>query len=911
MIFIIIYMSSIGPTLEQFKELLNPDTRKHNITVRCNKELVKLCICNFNTIVEKLDLKDQSTITILRNTLNFMKTRRKHDGYSVVFSTCRKSDDNAGGYGRLFPDDGYSYVSMHRPVRKFIASGIYSDHDIVNCHPVIISQLLNTFNIRNIDGLNASSLFAQWNDKREEYFKLISECSVLDPKPNRDDAKRLAYCFLYNGSVDKRFRELGIDKNDPRLKEVFTLTKRLGTATTFLSKTIKENYPKTWDKLSYNKSKGDSRKDTGKFSSLMQHIERAIMLTCASVAKKFGYEIGDYCHDGLFLCNSNGTPVENCQDFYDKCQTTVKEKYGFEIKIIEKPMESPEMAWLSDLCHRIMHKIPEFSEKQVFSDKQAAECFIKHHIDKDVLMSNGGYELCYDSDARIWMVDEVKNLMYKSEIKMYRGDKGFVPMENAGEIANMFSAYNDLKVSLPRRDYFSVINNRTIGRLYFLDGWFDMITGETGLIDGPETAPLCCIPRQMPDWTQYSLEHPDVVAVRTHITTAVLGDLEPLVLGIFGRASAGFIRDKVWYNMPGERNSGKGVLSELLQIALGKIAGAGNNGYVTTTAMPMVKSLQGDAKSKSFFISSKMYLARVAIINELAGSGKLDGNLIKSLTSGGDLIEARINHKDEQYFANNSTIFMFYNPTALAGHNILPVEPADALKTCYCIPFPYVFTSKAELSKSCRHRLEDKEIKSKIINNSESWGNAFLWLLHYYMLTEPITRSEYVNKHGRFKMPSEIVGEYDDIEEITSTPLHKFNKHFAITDDDNDFTTSQDIADIIGISTNKVKNFLDVNFGKDTFTTIRKQINGLKYRGFMRIARVCSDDDQSPDAPMFTSTNPDPEPGSNPEPVPNIAKMLNAKPVNGTKRPSTRPYPQASRDKHLLWGSLGLDLTPE
>jgi hypothetical protein len=82
--------------------------------------------------------------------------------------------------------------------------------------------------------------------------------------------------------------------------------------------------------------------------------------------------------------------------------------------------------------------------------------------------------------------------------------------------------------------------------------------------------------------------------------------------------------------------------------------------------------------------------------NEITIDGpnkKLNGNMIKKLGSGGDVMKARKNYCDEVEFQVQGRLFMFCN-------DLPPITPVDASETMTVFNFPYQFVSEpnAELT---------------------------------------------------------------------------------------------------------------------------------------------------------------------------------------------------------------------
>lgn len=346
--------------------ILVSDTKKHKLTIRFDKEKAKYFLKNSDNIFSCIGSTNSKGEDITSSTINFMKYVKQYSkphGNKVIFST--EHSGGKVGWGRLTPDLGRGYVALRRSIRHFMAYDLYSDHDIVNCHPVIVRHL---FQVYDMD--DAVLLIDEFNNNRENILLNLSKASSLEVKPTRDECKKIGYCFLYDGSVDLRFKELGVDISDEKsyVRKVYNLCTRLCQEVIGLRKAIAKDFPIIWDSLPYNIKKGDNRKDTGKFSSLVQHIERHIMLTIADFATEHGYQVGDYCHDGLFL-SENDSPADVPSDFYEKCEDHVLKTLGFTIKLVNKEMEiDPVFQPYQDKADGLPDPYDEEKVKRVLND---------------------------------------------------------------------------------------------------------------------------------------------------------------------------------------------------------------------------------------------------------------------------------------------------------------------------------------------------------------------------------------------------------------------------------------------------------------------------------------------------------------------------------------------------------------
>jgi hypothetical protein len=155
-------------------------------------------------------------------------------------------------------------------------------------------------------------------------------------------------------------------------------------------------------------------------------------------------------------------------------------------------------------------------------------------------------------------------------------------------------------------------------------------------------------------------------------------------LNYIARGVAGHIEDKNWGVGIGERDCGKGVLVGLLESCFQEYCRA-------TNSENFLYKNNGTDSAKSLSWLVPFEFKRLLLTNEITrdsqGKYKINGNVLKKLSSGGDKIEARVNHKDEINFKIQARVCMFCN-------DLPPIEPADTKETSYCFRYPSKFLNK-------------------------------------------------------------------------------------------------------------------------------------------------------------------------------------------------------------------------
>lgn len=313
-------------TQAKFVEMTAPCKRSYDLVIRRNPIRAKICLKHIKTIFSELPPQQ-----VDRHKDSLKPTLEYFARYGKLLGSPSKYLVGESGYGRLYIKQGKGYIALPRAVRHYLAHDLYSDHDMEDAHPRFSRPLMNLF---NIDG----TALDDWSTNRETYFRILMEssCKTID----RDDCKKVGFVFMYFGDLDFTFQELGIV--DSKAAPVADVARRCQVAMRSLCDAIEKSYPQLWEDLPFDPTKDNPR--AGKFSSLMQHIERHVMLICARVAKaKFSYEIGDFCHDGLFL-SLNGAPVEDPEPFHQAAEYAVLAETGFSIRLVSKPLNVPTWA---------------------------------------------------------------------------------------------------------------------------------------------------------------------------------------------------------------------------------------------------------------------------------------------------------------------------------------------------------------------------------------------------------------------------------------------------------------------------------------------------------------------------------------------------------------------------------------
>jgi len=314
-------------------KLMAPCRKSIELEVFYDREKIQFLYDNCTKIMNKLGDEFHKT-GALGSQLKCLKGKRKARKI-VKFGVPVSSNK----YGRLRPlsKSDKSMVEITRPVRQFLVREYATDIDIVGCHIVLADDLyLHMFNER-------MPQLKEWNSQREKVYQTCIEYSTKPGGITRDDAKKLGFTFLYQGSVDNRFKELGLDKDHPELQRIYKTIFNLTAHCKKLAEEIKSEYPETWDKLPYCQEKGEDRKDIGKFSSLLQNMERLCVTEIYNASEELGFKIIDFCYDGVLVsCNDDVLTEAQEEQLCKRSMELIKQNLGFSVNVLAKPMDHPK-----------------------------------------------------------------------------------------------------------------------------------------------------------------------------------------------------------------------------------------------------------------------------------------------------------------------------------------------------------------------------------------------------------------------------------------------------------------------------------------------------------------------------------------------------------------------------------------
>ena len=258
---------------------------------------------NWNKILPTLSIERQDKINNPKNGLDPLKAIRKvvKDRTTSIRGTYKYSN-NLKKSGRLYPEKGI-LQSMPREFRALLQFN-QTDVDIVNCHPVLLSQLCKKHNI-------LCPILNDYVSNRNIHIERIANdmhCDLIDVKH--------AFLSVLNGAVrdaftDKFFRDFKNEITEIHLK-------------------LKDFYP---DKYKFIKNKKDFNELGSLMNVLLCEIENEILICCVNYFDEKQTPINTFVFDGFMIDNTVDLNLQDLSDY-------VFENIGYRVQYVVKDFDS-------------------------------------------------------------------------------------------------------------------------------------------------------------------------------------------------------------------------------------------------------------------------------------------------------------------------------------------------------------------------------------------------------------------------------------------------------------------------------------------------------------------------------------------------------------------------------------------
>ena len=654
----------------------------------------------------------------LRNLSAYKKNRLHANQVEVVYHYGKGMEKL--NMGRLFPHSNLGLQSFPHDIRNPLLEKYYWDVDMENAHFVFMVKKAEEYGLRN-DALKF------YVNNRDDCLKRVSQ--------NRRTAKTAYLKTGYGGNV-KLYSEFYNDDATAPEGDISQVKECEAEIIPLINAIWNDPKYKEAKKLAVIKNglsykEGDVKKKANPVYSLFAFVLQTEECKCLRLIDAYlktkDRHMDVYIHDGgevRKLPNETEFPPSLLRG----AEEVVLKDTGHKIKLVVKKME---------------HKFtPPSTDGSILIDDDYDACIEikKKYPNRIVRAADDWYVNMPETNHWDKGEEFVKNLILTANLRRPTEHGSVAYGANATGCNNIFKALCSAHTLYPRNDNFiDEINRDTEGKVYFQDKYWDLAKKKwfpIGIEEKP-IIPLIYIKRNAPTFENITKEEIDEVRNNCLNMYATEED-QNLYLRATARGLGGHIKDKTFYALRGERDSGKGVIQEISQLSFGE--------YICIFDIPMMKSGNtGDASELRWVLALNAHLKRIGFSNETKNiEGKIelpvDGNIMKKvIASGGDSFLARNHYKGECMVKNNLTSFLCLN-------KIPKCNPPDGLDKMLPFDMPYKFVEASDLAlDSVSYRLGNPDIKTIIKANGgegKRWSEIYLWLVFENYTTNKIVKTD-------------------------------------------------------------------------------------------------------------------------------------------------------------------------
>ena len=601
--------------------------------------------------------------------------------------------------GRAFVQENMGLQRINKYMRGALCDGIYNDFDIKAAHHCILKYICNLNNI------SCNYLNIYISDRENK----LNDIEGL----TRDESKQLYISSLNNKEIITKYQ-------GKKIKDSFCLEfdKEI--------KTIQYQLVNKFPALKKHLIKrGKSDNLEGKLvNHLLCKYENEILL---EVCNKLN--VGKvYSFDGFMEFITHDLSSD---DMITQLNSITENKYG--IVWANKPhdisLKHIILGWNinQEVISHItidLHQMSNFLLKGVLKNK------IKL-VNNDIYYNDNNKWVFTTMGKLENIKSRLRRFIGQQDLYLTKGDKN-IPISSSLTLIKDLTTFI-IDNSPIDNNFNSTMYESTLGKICFTNGYYDFTTNKFNTDYDNVYTPIIVnktfekkrnkpILKEIFERVLYPIfsiknvnEDKDRVELMRHY------------LHCLARASAGRVEDKRWFLMEGLRNSGKGVLTDLLKNCLGS--------YIQTTSSNnfIAKKSTGDsAKELSWILDYEF--SRFAITQEMSiidDGTKLDGAMVKKFVSGGDYMSARKNFQDEREFRVQSTLMICCNDLP----NIVNTDCLD-----YCLNFQmkskFIDSNEKEEFSNYSYFKKDNTVKTDFIKRDEVCNEFINLLIEAYKWTD-------------------------------------------------------------------------------------------------------------------------------------------------------------------------------
>ena len=677
--------------------------------------------------------------------LNTYKRGRKHGNtVEVVYhfgKGCEKYQ-----LGRLYARNNKGLQSFPFDIRNPLLEKYYWDIDGENMHYNLLLKLAKDWNI-DIDNI-------------KYYCNNRNEC-LSNLSSDRQIAKTAFLKTAYGGNI-KLHNEYYNDDNIEPDGDV-ALLKNIEKEIKNLMNMCYVSYPQY-----HTLVKKKDNPLASLYALILQTEERKCILALDEYFKSVNRQVDILIHDGVEV-RKLPNEIKFPEELLLGGENAIYNSTGHKIKLICKPyhhnfkFNKDPLIIIDDIY--AAKKFIELMDNNIVRDKNDIYYFNE---------LNGLWENT-DSAFRVAVNKHKNNLIFFDKITGKNINYG-------GIEKNVQSMKKWILSLLPDNEFISKNADSSIGKLLFSDGYYDFFNNQFTPEFNPNIVFFKRINRPFPKERNDDL----IQFVSDTLFVNAFNDNDGYESGVFLKKylCIGLIGDyfrKKFIFATGDANCGKGVLVNAFRNTF--------DGYIdeydANNLLYNPLNSQDEAKRLSWI--KDLIGVRIAFSNEcrISDNRGIDGNLLKTLASGSDIMKIRSNYESQYNFINRSTMFMLSNDCP----NITPIDTGVCERAKF-IRYKLRFVNNPISSDE---KLADPTIKIKF--QSDEYKNALL----YVMIDTFNSMTEDEKKIGGYIYePKCVIQETKQwVKDEKSVFLEKINERFEITNDPKDYVESRKIVEYL------------------------------------------------------------------------------------------------------------------
>lgn len=597
--------------------------------------------------------------------------KKSEDGNKVKVNYLFPSKYSKEQIGRVYAEKGLSLQNFRKDIRNALAAKYYWDLDICNAHCTFLLKICN-------DKGWKSPLLDNFVKQRELFRKYVMDHYDID----EEEAKEMILVTMYLGNVyfdpNKGKCQLLVDFSD-ELKNI--------------AENIKETYRHIYKKTT---------KETNRESSCMALVLQTEEHKCISHIDQFftnnNRDVGVLIFDGCLVRKLDGEE-EFDPELLRGCEQFIKQVLNYDIKLKARALRSTFI---------IDNDIPTVSH---MNDDIAAGHLYKYMKNK-IVKSNDEYWV-YDDTTGMWSddYDILKRAVHKHSkhllFNIYdENDKKSSIRDYGGMVYNIDRMIQCLSNYCLKDNNFIEKNiDTTRNKLLFTDGIYDFNTDT--FTKGFDHKVVFIYNINKPFVHERNQNNIDLIYKLLFQDPFDENDIEMVneLLKHLACSIAGNFRSKKFRIVVGSKgDSGKGTLCDCISATFEDFVDSFNGANLFD------KSNQNTDDEKKNLFKLDMAYKKMVYSHEINMTGSLDGNAIKSISSGGDEFKGRYNFKDPIKRKVRAQAWLFLN-------DVPKIKPYDESidQKLSCFEYKYCFKPHPNPNNP-REKLQDDTIKDLFIN---------------------------------------------------------------------------------------------------------------------------------------------------------------------------------------------------